>query len=60
MLFILRPKKTLFETLKSRIITAPILLIPKMGDEAAFVVATDASKVGIVGVMLQENTTGSL
>jgi hypothetical protein len=31
-----------------------------MGNEAEFVVATDASKVGIVGVLLQEDTSGSL
>jgi hypothetical protein len=31
-----------------------------MGHEAEFVVATDASKVGIVGVLLQEDTSGSL
>ena len=30
-----------------------------MGHEAEFVVATDASKVGIVGVLLQEDTSGS-
>jgi hypothetical protein len=29
-----------------------------MGNVDAFVVATDASKVGIVGVLLQENTSG--
>jgi hypothetical protein len=39
---------------------APALLIPKMGHEAEFVVATDACKVGIVGVLLQEDTSGSL
>jgi hypothetical protein len=31
-----------------------------MGHDAEFVVATDASKVGIVGVLLQEDTSGSL
>ncbi len=45
--------KVAFETLKSRMIFAPILLIPRMGHEAEFGVATDASKVGIVGVRLQ-------
>jgi len=34
-------------------ISAPVLLIAKMGHEAEFVVATVASKVGIVGVLLQ-------
>ena len=29
-------------------------MIPKSGQEAKFVVATDANKVGIVGVLLQE------
>jgi hypothetical protein len=52
--------KTAFETLKFRIILAPVLLIPKMGHEAEFVVATDASKVGIAGVLLKEDTSESL
>jgi hypothetical protein len=51
--------KTAFETLKSRMISAPVRLIPKMGHEAEFVVASDASKVGIAGVLLQEDTSGS-
>ena len=42
-------------------ISAPILLIPKMRHEAEFfIVATDANKVGIAGVLLQEETSGSL
>jgi hypothetical protein len=41
-------------------ILAPVLLIPTMGHKAEFVVATDAHKVGIVGALLQENTSGSL
>ena len=49
-----------FQTLKSRVISAPVLLIPKMRHLAEFVVATDASKVGIAGVLLQEDTSGSL
>ena len=52
--------KTAFETLKSRIILAQVLLILKMGHEAEFAFATDASKDGIVGVLLQEDTSGSL
>jgi len=52
--------KNAFETLKSRMMLAPVLLIPKMGHEAEFVVAADASKVGIVDVLLQEDTSGSL
>jgi hypothetical protein len=44
-----------FETLKERINSALVLLIPKSGQETEFVVATDASKVGIAGVLLQED-----
>ena len=50
--------KTAFETLKSRMISAPVLLIPQMGYEAEFDVATDASKVDIAGVLLQEDAFG--
>ena len=49
-----------FEMLKSRMISAPVLLIPKMGHETEFVVATDASKVGFANVILQEDTSRSL
>ena len=49
-----------FETLESRMISAPVVLIPSMGHEAEFVVAIDGSKVGIGGVLLQEDTIGSL
>jgi hypothetical protein len=52
--------KFAIETLKSRMISAPDLLIPTMGHEAEFVVETNASKVGIAGVLLQEDTSGSL
>ncbi len=52
--------KAAFKTLKSRMFFAPVILIPKMGQEAEFLVATDASKVGIAGVLLQEDTSGSL
>ena len=51
--------KVAFETLKARMISAPILLIPKAGHDAEFVVAIDASKVGIAGVLLQEDTSRS-
>ncbi len=44
--------KVTFETLKARMIFAPILLIPKAGH--------DVSKVGIAGVLLQKDTSGSL
>ena len=47
--------KAAFETLKSRIISVPVLLIPRMCHEAEFVVAIDASKVGIDGVLLHED-----
>ena len=43
--------KAAFETLKSRMIYSPVLFIPSMGHEAGFVVATNASKVGIAGVL---------
>ena len=45
--------KSAFETLKSRMISAQVLLIPTMGHETAFVVATDDSKAGIASVILQ-------
>jgi hypothetical protein len=37
-----------------------VLKIPKSGQEVEFVVATDASKVGIAGVILQEDSNGHL
>ena len=49
-----------FETLKARIISAPVLLIPISSQEAEFVVATDAIKVGIAGVLLQKDSDGHL
>jgi len=49
-----------FKTLKARIISAHLLLIPKSGKEAGFFVATDASKVGIAGLLLQEDFDGRL
>ena len=52
--------KVAFETLKSHMIFASVLLISKTGHEAEFVVATDASKFSISGVLLQEDTSGSL
>jgi len=51
--------KVAFETLKSRMIFALVLLSPRMGHEAEFVVATDASKVGIASVLLQEDISRS-
>ena len=41
-------------------ISAHVLPIPKSGQEAEFVVAADASKVGIAGVLLQEDSDGHL
>ena len=41
-------------------ISAPVLLIPKSGQDAKFSIATDASKVGINGVLLQEDSEGHL
>ena len=52
--------KVAFETLKSRMISALVLLIPKMGHEAGFVVGIDASTVGIAGMLLQEDISCSL
>jgi hypothetical protein len=40
-------------------IYAPMLLISKEGQYTEFVIATNASKVGIVGVLLQEDNSGS-
>ncbi len=42
------------ETLKAITISALVLLIPKYGEEAEFVVTTHASKVGIAGVLIQK------
>ena len=39
--------KAAFETLKARMISAHVLQIPKSGRDAEFIVATDASKVGL-------------
>ena len=52
--------RTAFETLKARMISAHVLLIPKSGRDAEFIVATDASKVGIAAVLLQEDSEGHL
>ena len=49
-----------FETLKARLTSAPLLLIPKVGRAAEFVVVTDASNVGMGAVLLQEGPTGEL
>jgi hypothetical protein len=41
-------------------ISAYVLLIPKSCQEADFFVAIDASKAGIAGVLLQEDSEGHL
>jgi small nuclear ribonucleoprotein (snRNP)-like protein len=41
-----------FETLKLRLISAPCLILPEVGSDAMFTVATDASTVGIAAVLL--------
>ena len=49
-----------FETLKARMISGHVLLIPKSGQTADFIVAADASKAGIEGVLLQEDSEDHL
>jgi hypothetical protein len=47
-----------FETLKLRLISAPCLILPEVGSDATFTVATDASTVRIALVMLQDQGGG--
>jgi len=49
-----------FEFLKARMISALILLISKSDHEAEYIVAIDVSKVGIVGILLQNDAARSL
>jgi len=49
-----------FGTLKAKMISAPVLMIPKFGQNAEIIVATYASKVGSAGVLLQEDSEGHL
>ncbi len=49
--------KVAFETLKSRMLFALVLVIHMLGHEAEFVVATEASKDGIASVLLQGDTS---
>ena len=49
-----------FEILKARMISAPLLLIPKCGADAEFIVATDASDVGLGAVLLQDDGSGNV
>ena len=46
--------------IKARLVSAPVLLIPECGHESTFVVATDASDVGLGAVLLQEDHAGDL
>jgi len=41
-------------------ISVHVLLIPKSGHDAKFLVATNASKVGVAGVLFQEDSEGHL
>ena len=41
-------------------ISALMILIPKSGQDAEFIVATNASKASIAGVLLQEDYEGHL
>jgi hypothetical protein len=52
--------KDAFEFLKARMIYALFFLIPKYSHEIKCVVTIDANKVGIVGVLLQEDASRSL
>jgi hypothetical protein len=47
-----------FETLKLRLISAPYLILPEVGSDAMFTVATYASTVGIATVLLQDQGGG--
>ena len=49
-----------FETLKARMISASVPLIPKYGQDAEFIVATNGIKVGITGELLEEDSEGHL
>ncbi len=44
--------KATFETIKARMIFVLVFLIPKLGQDAEFIAAIDASKVGIAGALL--------
>jgi hypothetical protein len=47
-----------FETLKLRLISAPCLILPEVGSDATFTVATVASTLGIATIMLQDQGGG--
>jgi hypothetical protein len=47
-----------FETLQLRLISAACLILPEVSSDATFTAATDASKLGIATVMLQDQGGG--
>jgi hypothetical protein len=47
-----------FETLKLRLISAPCLILPEVGSDAMFTMATCASTMGIAALMLQDQGGG--
>jgi hypothetical protein len=47
-----------FETLKLRLISAPCLILPEVGSDATFTVATHASTMKIAAIMLQDQGGG--
>jgi hypothetical protein len=47
-----------FKTLKLRLISAPCPILPEVGSDATFTVATDASTMGIAAVLLQDQGGG--
>lgn len=50
--------KLAFMSLKQRLISAPVLVLPEIGTQAMFTVATDASSFAIAGVLLQDQGHG--
>jgi hypothetical protein len=47
-----------FETFKLLLISAPCMILPEVGSDSTFTVATDASTVGIAAVLLQDQGCG--
>ena len=45
-----------FKSLKQSLVQAPVLIIPKPGPYAHFLLATDASSSGIGAVLLQDQS----
>ena len=50
--------KLAFLSLKQRMTSAPVLVLPETGTQAKFTVATDASSFAIAGVLLQDQGHG--